>query len=74
MSNTTDKLMRAHATKDIAAHVLAIRDIARDYDILQGDTDISISIFRDCVSFFAIDDNDEKVLDFFQRISVPEVE
>lgn len=66
--------MRKAAEKEILAHVLAIRDIARDYDVLEGETDLSISVFRDCVSFFAIDDNDEKVLDYFQRISVPEVE
>lgn len=70
----SNERMRKAAEKEILAHVLAIRDIARDYDVLKGETDLSISVFRDCVSFFAIDDNDEKVLDYFQRISVPEVE
>jgi hypothetical protein len=66
------KEMQKHAERDIAAHVLAIRDIARDYDILEGETDVSISIFRDCVSFFALNDNGEKVLDYFQRIAEAE--
>lgn len=66
MSN--DKFRKA-AERDIAAHMLAIRDIARDYEIFQNGAHISAAIFEDSVSFFALDDDDEKLVDFFINIA-----
>lgn len=54
--------------REIMKHLLAIRDIGRDYDILEGDTGISLCVFNDYVSFFSLRD-EEKILNAHQFIA-----
>lgn len=67
MSNTNESMVR-----EIMKHLLAIRDIGRDYDILKGERMISMSVSNDYVSAFSLDENDEKIFDVHQFIAVRE--
>lgn len=65
---------RARVQDEIMRHLLAIRDIGRDYGILRGDVGISMHVDNEYVSAFALDDDDEKIFDFHQFIATKEGE
>ena len=68
MSNNLIK----HAEREIMAHLLAIRDIGRDYRILTNDIGISMHVDAGYVSAFSLDEHDEKIFDIHQFIASKE--